>query len=296
MRLRDVIVNLYIKTATTLPKDVENGLYSALDKEKGISKKALGVILENISISKIKQRPLCQDTGVPIFFVKKPVFLKESYIKNEIISGTKIATKLIPLRPNAVDVITNKNSGDNTGVGFPILYFDEKEDNKLVISLMLKGAGSENVSQLYKLPNEELKAERDFNGVKRCVIDAIYKAQGMGCPPYFIGVGLGATKDQVTRLSKEQLMRKIYDTNKDSILNIIEKDILHEVNKLGIGPIGLGGKITALSVKIGVNHRHPATYFVDVSISCWANRRAMVVCVYDKENKIEELIDYKIID
>lgn len=296
MRLRDIIVDLYIKTATSLPKDIKKGLYNALKKEKGVSKKAIKVILENINISKIKQRPICQDTGVPIFFIKKPIFMKQSFIKGEIISGTKIATKLIPLRPNAVDVITNKNSGDNTGRGFPILYFDERDDNKLIISLMLKGAGSENISQFYKLPNEELKAERDFNGVKRCVIDAIYKAQGMGCPPYFIGVGIGATKDQVARLSKEQLMRKIDDVNKNSFLKSIEDDILHEVNKLGIGPIGFGGRTTALSVKIGINHRHPATYFVDVSINCWANRRAKVVCEYVKENELEEFIDYKITD
>lgn len=296
MRLRDIIVELYIKTATSLPADVVKGLYRALSKERGVSKKVVSIIIDNINASKVKRRPVCQDTGVPIFYVEKPFLLKQSHIKNEIISGTKMATRIIPLRPNAVDIITNKNSGDNTGTGFPVIYFDEIEDNKLVISLMLKGAGSENISQLYKLPDENLKAERDFDGVKKCVVDAVYKAQGMGCPPYFIGVGAGATRDQVARLSKEQLMRKIHDKNKNSFLNDVEEDILNEINKLGIGPIGFGGKTTALSVKIGVNHRHPATYFVDVSISCWANRRAKVVCKYKNQDRFFELIDYRIMD
>jgi fumarate hydratase class I len=142
---------------------------------------------------------------------------------------------------------------------------------------MLKGAGSENIGQLYKLPMEEIGAERNLEGVRRCVLDAIYKAQGKGCPPYIITVGIGASKDQVTRLSKEQLLREIEDVNSHKTLSAFEKRLLRDVNRLGIGPLGFGGKTTALGVKVGVNHRHPASYFVDVSVSCWADRRAQLI-------------------
>ena len=275
-KLRDIIVELYRRAATSLPEDVEKALQLAVRKEEKGSRArtALSSVLENIRLARETTRPVCQDTGVPIFFVKMPCGFSRREIEDEIIKATRIATKSIPLRANAVDVITDKNSGDNTGVGFPVIYFYEIGDKRLVIDLMLKGSGSENIGQLYKLPLQELKAERDFEGVRKCVLDAIHKAQGKGCPPYIIGVGIGATKDQVTKLSKEQLMRDLNDFNSEETLARLEKRTLNDINRLGIGPIGFGGKTTALAVKIGVNHRHPASYFVDVSINCWASRRA----------------------
>lgn len=295
MRLRELIINLYRKSATSIPSDIEDALSTAFNKEKGISKKAIKIILENINSSRVKQKPICQDTGVPIIFVKNQHCLSQAYIEKEIISATKIATKAIPLRPNAVDIISGINSGDNTGNGFPIIYFEETKSKELIIDLILKGAGSENVSQLYKLPDEKLNAERDFEGVERCILDSIFKAQGKGCPPYIIAVGIGATKDQVTKLSKEQLKRRLDDTNKDPLLNNMENRILEKINTLGIGPLGLGGKTTAFSVKIGLNHRHPASYFVDVSIACWAHRRASLICRFKDEEKVE-ISSFKIIN
>ena len=275
-RLRERIVKLYREAATSLPQDVENALEHAYEAEKGgsIGKIALSAVLENIRIARDTERPLCQDTGVPIFFVRIPKGQSHLELKDTIVEATRIATKEVPLRPNAVDIISDKNSGDNTGIGFPIIYFEESHDSTFRIELMLKGSGCENVSQLYKLPFEELRAERDFDGVRRCGLDAVYKAQGRACPPYIIGIGIGASRDQVTRLAKDQLLRRIEDTNNIEVLSGLEERILKEINQLGIGPLGLGGKTTALGIKIGVNHRHPASYFVDVSICCWANRRA----------------------
>ena len=275
-KLRDIIVELYRRAATSLPEDVEAALQLAAKKErKGSSAgTALSAVLENIRLAKGTSRPVCQDTGVPIFFVKMPCGFSRREIEDEIIKATRIATKTIPLRANAVNIITDKNSGDNTGAGFPVVHFYETGDKRLSIDLMLKGSGSENIGQLYKLPLQELKAERDLEGVRKCVLDAVHKAQGKGCPPYIIGVGIGATKDQVTKLSKEQLMRDLNDSSNEAILARLEKRTLNDINRLGIGPIGFGGKTTALAVKIGVNHRHPASYFVDVSINCWASRRA----------------------
>ena len=278
-KLRDAIVKLYGKAATSLPLDVEAALRCAYEEEgkKSNAKAALSAILENIKIARETARPICQDTGVPVFFIKAPVGLSHLELKKEIIYATKIATKKIPLRANAVDILTDKNSGDNTGIGFPIIYFEQIKDNTLTIDLMLKGAGCENIGQLYRLPSEELKAERDLEGVRKCVLDTMYKAQGKGCPPYIIGVGIGGAKDQVTRLAKEQLMRNLKDTNKRRVLSELENRLLKDINRLGIGPLGLGGKTTAIGVKIGVNHRHPASYFVDVSVSCWADRRARLL-------------------
>jgi len=274
--LRDAIVELYRKAATSLPADVEAGLRRSLAREEkgSAARAALLKVVENIKLARDTSRPICQDTGVPVFFIKIPAGISRMKIKDEIISATRISTKKIPLRPNAVDILTENNSGDNTGIGFPVIYFEETAGKQVTIDLMLKGAGSENIGQLYKLPLAELNAGRDLDGVRKCVLDAVYKAQGRGCPPYVIGVGIGASRDQVTRLSKEQLVRGIDDKNILRILCDTEKRILADVNRLGIGPLGFGGKTTALAVKIGINHRHPASYFVDVSMSCWADRRA----------------------
>lgn len=238
---------------------------------------SLSIILENIKTARESGRPLCQDTGIPVFFIKIPVGLSQLALKNTILDATRIATEKIPLRANAVDIVTEKNSGDNTGVGFPVIYFEESQNSALSIDLLLKGAGSENAGQLYKLPDEGLNAQRDIEGIRKCVLDAVQKAQGKGCPPYILGVGVGGAKDQVTRLSKEQLMRKLNDTNKIDVFALLEKRLLSDINELGIGPMGLGGASTAIGVKIGVNHRHPASYFVDVSLSCWANRRGRLI-------------------
>jgi fumarate hydratase class I len=275
--LQDAVVKLYKKAASSLPSDIEEAIVFSYQKEKSKAKHALSIILKNIQISKKTGRPLCQDTGVPVFFIKVPSGISALYLKKEIINATRIATKTIPLRANAVDIITEKNSGDNTGIGFPGFYFEETKGEKIIIDLMLKGAGSENIGQIYKLPMEDLKAERDLSGVRKCVLDAVYKAQGKGCPPYIVGVGIGAARDQVTRLSKEQLLRKIGDMNKHKTLSQFEETLHKDINMLGIGPLGLGGNTTALGVKVAVNHRHPASYFVDISISCWADRRARLI-------------------
>lgn len=276
MKLLDKIVELYRKAATSLPPDVEDALRYAYKAEgKGSTAKAiLSTILENIKSARETARPICQDTGVPVFFIKVPVGVSQIALKETIIEATRIATEKVPLRANAVDVLSEKNTGDNTGIGFPVLYFEETKNKTLTIDLMLKGAGCENAGQIYKLPMEELKAERDLDGARKCVLDTVWKAQGKGCPPYILGVGIGASKDQVTRLAKEQLLRSLKDKNKYRVLSELEKRILNDINQLGIGPLGLGGKTTAIGVKIGVNHRHPASYFVDVSVSCWVNRRA----------------------
>lgn len=279
LKLRDGIVELFRKVATSIPPDVEEAIKGSfpLEEEGSAAKSAISIILANIRLARETSRPICQDTGVPVFYVQVPVGLSQLELKETIIEATRIATEKVPLRPNAVDVISEKNSVDNTGDGFPVIYLEETSGSTLNIDLMLKGGGCENAGQLYKLPVFELQAQRDLDGVRKCVIDAVQKAQGRGCPPYIIGVGIGAAKDQVTRLSKSQLMRRLNDTNRIAELASLEKRVLGDINELGIGPQGFGGRTTALGVKIGANHRHPASYFVDISVSCWADRRGRLI-------------------
>ncbi|UCC91255.1 MAG: fumarate hydratase, partial [Candidatus Aenigmatarchaeota archaeon] len=154
----------------------------------------------------------------------------------------------------------------------PVIHFEESD--KFGVELLMKGGGSENVSGIYSLPDPELKADRDIEGVRKCVLDAVMKAQGEGCPPYILGVALGGSLEEVANLSKRQLLRKLDDENDDSELVKFEKELLREINKLGIGPSGLGGKTTALGVKVTKSLRHPASFFVGIAFSCWALRRA----------------------
>lgn len=279
LKLRDGIVELIRRVSTSLPSDVESALQSshAIEPEGSRARQALSIILESIKISRSKLAPICQDTGMPLFFVKVPVGISQQNIKETILEAVRLATAKVPLRPNSVDIITDKNTGDNTGIGFPVIYIDESPDSTLIIDLMMKGSGSENQGQTYKLPDEELGAERDFDGVRRCVLDAVQKAQGRACPPYILGIGIGGSKDQVTRLAKEQLFRKLPDENSHAPLRHLEERLLREINQLGIGTLGLGGDVTAIGVKIGVNSRHPASYFVDISFSCWALRRGRLM-------------------
>ncbi len=279
LKLTDGIVELYKKVATSLPPDIEDALSRSLEDEDTVSnsKNSLDIILQNIRLSRTNSTPICQDTGVPIFFVHVPAGISQKEIKEAIFEATRIATPAIPLRPNAVDSLTGSNSGNNTGEGFPVIHMEETEKDTLVMDLLLKGSGSENVGITYKLPDETMNAQRDLEGVRKCVIDAVFRAQGRACPPYTIGVGIGATKDQVAMLSKKQLLRKLSDTNPKDELRRLEDQLLMDLNELGIGPIGFGGSTTALGVKIGVNHRHPASYFVDVSFGCWANRRGTLL-------------------
>lgn len=277
LKLRDGIVELYRKVATSIPPDIEDELQKAHSVENNIAKESLAIILENIRTARKSARPVCQDTGIPLFYVRVPRGLSQMELKNTILEATAIATEKVPLRPNAVDILTDKNSGDNSGAGFPIIYFEESSEDTLRIALMLKGSGCENVGQTYRLPSEELSAQRDIEGVRRCVLDAVQKAQGRGCPPYTLGIGIGGAKDQVSILAKHQLFRRVPDCSEFPAIAELENRLLGEINQLGIGPIGLGGKTTALGVKIGINHRHPASYFVDVSVSCWANRRGRLI-------------------
>jgi len=260
------LIELYRKAATELPDDILTALNNAYSNEEGLAKETLKTIIDNINLAKNDSKPICQDTGTPFFYIKRPKDISEKEIKEQIENTTIKATNDIPLRPNAVDPISGKNIGNK-----PIFYFEEADN--LEIELLMKGGGSENVSKIYKLPDTNLKADRTIEGIKKCILDAVFQAQGKGCPPYIIGVAVGGTIGETALLAKKQLLRNIDDSNEDKELDDIEKDLLEKINKLGIGPLGLGGKTTALAIKIAKSYRHPASFFVAISFGCWATRK-----------------------
>lgn len=276
--LQDALIEFYRRLATELPGDVEQALRAAVAAELLNSSdiSALKTILASIEISRAESRPLCQDTGMPMFRVRLPRAFSPTEFSTVLRTATRIATAKVPLRPNAVDPITGHNTGDGVGQGIPAVYFEESGDDRIVVGGMLKGGGCENVTAIYKLPDEKLEAGRDLEGVCRCVLDAVARAQGRACPPYVVGVGMGGALDTTAHLAKWQLMRKLTDVSPVSELAGMEGRLTGQANRLGIGPSGFGGATTVLAVKAASQHRHPASFFVVVSFACWACRRGMM--------------------
>jgi fumarate hydratase class I len=268
-------VELIRATSTDLSPDVEQALVEARDAEKegSAAHGALQTILENVKLSRDTQRPICQDTGTPIFYVWYPVGMSQHQMREQIRSAVRIATERAFLRPNAVEALSGKNSGDNTGVDFPAVHFDEWEQDHLKVGLMLKGGGSENCGAQYSVPSPEFPASRDLKGVRKAVLDAAFRAQGLGCAPGILGVGIGGDRGSSMVKAKKQLFRPLKDANPDPELDKMEKQLHAEINELGIGAMGFGGKTTVLGVKMAQLHRVPASFFVSVAYMCWADRR-----------------------
>ncbi len=275
-KLSDSFLELIRRASTTLPPDVEKAMSQAIELEgEGASAaSSLALMLENARQASEGSTPICQDTGALLFFVECGPDYRQKEIEEAARAATIAATEKYYLRPNAVDSVTGKNSGNNLGEAFPYFHFDQRDEPGLRVRLMLKGGGSENVGAQYKLPDGRLKAGRDLEGVRRCVIDAVFNAQGKGCAPGVIGVGVGGDRGTSYLGSKEQLLRDLGDTNPDATLAELETQLFTELNQLGIGPSGFGGKTTVLGVKIGKLHRLPACFFVSVTYVCWAYRKA----------------------
>ncbi len=266
-RVVDSVVELLRKAETELSEDVLRALKKAYEEEENeIARMNLKAILENIEYAKRMGVPICQDTGLPIFFVEigRELFL-DFNLKDAIVQGVIRATEEVPLRPNVVHPLTRENTGNNVGIHMPEINVDIVEGDKLKISVIPKGAGSENCSVLKMLSPSEV------NKVKRVVVEAVRNAMGKPCPPVFVGVGIGPSFDGCARLAKKALLRDVTD------MNDFEIEILNCINRLGIGPMGLGGKFTALAVLIEIGYCHTASLPIAVNIQCWANRKASIV-------------------
>lgn len=260
--LADATACALAEAETTLPADVRGAIERAAAQETSpVARRELENIRENIRIAARERVPVCQDTGVPIVYLTLPSTVPLTPdLEAAVREGVRRATGTVPLRPNVVDPCTRANRGDNTGWGLPAIHIQQGPE--FTITVLPKGAGSENVSRVAML----LPSER--SGIRRFVAETMLLAGGRPCPPVILGVGIGGTFDRAPALAKQALLRPI-DT-----MDLFEKELCDTVNELGIGPMGLGGDTTALAVKVCVEDCHTASLPVAVNVQCWASRRA----------------------
>lgn len=274
----DSMVELITRTATDLPTDVRVAMRAALGQEPEGSRgaQALGVIAENIDLATACEGPICQDTGWPTFEVHTPVGVNQIELRAQIRDAVVEATRRGKLRSNSVDSITGENSGNNLGPGTPVIHFEQWERDDIQVKLLLKGGGCENVNAQYALPatlDHLGRADRTLEGVRKCILHAVWKAQGKGCSPGAVGVCVGGDRTAGYAHAKAQLFRTLDDVNPDPRLADLEQQIMATVNSLDVGTMGFGGTTSLIGCKIGALNRLPASFFVSVAYDCWAFRR-----------------------
>ena len=280
---KDSMIELITQTSTNLPPDVRRAMAAAVGKEDSASRagQALAVIASNIDMACDAEGPICQDTGYPTFKIKTPIGANQIVMKRDILDAIAEATRRGKLRPNSVDSLTGENSGDNLGPGTPAIYFDQWEnEDEIEVKLLLKGGGCENKNIQYSLPTELPhlgRAGRDLDGVRKCILHAVWQAQGQGCSAGAIGVCIGGDRTTGYAAAKEQLFRTLDDRNPDDKLAALEDYIMNAANTLGIGTMGFAGGVTLIGCKVGTLNRLPASFFVSVAYDCWAFRRLGVV-------------------
>lgn len=277
-RFKDSIKELLVQTSTNLPPDVRRALRHAIERETPGSQAALALqaIAVNIDLATARCGPLCQDTGLATFEIACPVGADQLLMSEQIAEAMAEATRAGKLRPNSVDSLTGRNTGDNVGPGTPVVHFEQWLSEDVEVRLILKGGGCENVSAQYSLPCELPRlgrADRDLDGVRRCVVHAVHAAQGHGCSVGVLGVGIGGDRASGHLLAKRQLLRSLDDVNPDPALARLEDLIVSEANTLGIGSMGFGGGVTLIGCKVAAQNRLPASFFVSIAYDCWALRR-----------------------
>jgi len=276
--LANSLLELITQTSTNLPPDVRAAMSLATrDETAGTqASQALNVIASNIDMAHDDESPICQDTGMPTFVIHTPVGVNQIQLKRAIREAVAEATRRGKLRPNSVDSLTGKNSGDNLGPETPVIHCEQWEQDEIEVKLILKGGGCENKNIQYSVPcvlDHLGRADRNLEGVRKCILHAVWQAQGQGCAPGAIGVCIGSDRAHGYFVAKEQLFRTLDDVNPDPVLAKLEAEILAEANTLGVGPMGFGGKASLIGCKIAAANRLPASFFVSVAYDCWAFRR-----------------------
>ncbi len=279
---RESMLQLIIQTSTNLPPDVRQAMAWAIETETPATQagQALAIIGQSIDMAYDDEGPICQDTGFPTFEIKTPVGVNQIVMKEQILEAVVEATRRGKLRPNSVDSVTGKNSGNNLGSGTPVLHFEQWEEPDIEVRLLLKGGGCENKNIQYSLPctlDHLGRADRDLEGVCKCILHAVWQAQGQGCAPGAIGVCIGSDRAHGYHVAKQQLFRPLDDVNPDPALAKLENEIMEEANKIGVGTMGFGGKASLIGCKIAAANRLPASFFVSVAYDCWAFRRLGVI-------------------
>jgi fumarate hydratase subunit alpha len=254
----------YRKAVIHLPPDVKRVIRKAAAAETNpVARGEFANILKNIKEAERLGVPLCQDTGVPVVYLTIPPDVSlTADLYDAVSQGIRRATSEIPLRPNVVDPLTRHNTGDNTGAGMPAIHI--KPGKKFTVTVLPKGSGAENSSRIAMLlPTHQY-------GIEGFVVETMLYAEGKPCPPVVLGIGIGGTFDGAAALAKEALLLPIDQ------MDDYEQQICNSVNRLGIGPMGMGGDTTALAVKVKTAACHTASLPVAVNVQCWAHRHATV--------------------
>jgi fumarate hydratase, class I len=278
IHLKSSLIELITETSTNLPPDVRAAMGLAIEDEVPGTQasQALGIIATNIDMAQQDQGPICQDTGMPTFLVHTPVGVNQIQVKRAIQEAVAEATRRGKLRPNSVDSLTGKNSGDNLGEETPVIHFEQWEEDEIEVKLILKGGGCENKNIQYSLPCELEhlgRADRNLEGVRKCILHAVWQAQGQGCAPGAVGVCIGSDRAHGYALAKNQLFRTLDDINSVPELAELEAQVMEQANRIGVGAMGFGGKVSLIGCKIVAANRLPASFFVSVAYDCWAFRR-----------------------
>src|SRR5262245_27738425 len=276
--LANSLLELIVQTSTNLPPDVRAAMSIAANGETPgtQSSQALDIILGNVDMAHDDEGPICQDTGMPTFVVHTPVGVNQIRIRKAIVEAVAEATRLGKLRPNSVDSITGRNSGNNLGEETPVIHFEQWEEDEVEVKLILKGGGCENKNIQYSVPcdlDHLGRADRNLEGVRKCILHAVWQAQGQGCAPGAVGVCIGSDRAHGYDLAKRQLFRTLDDMNTNPVLAELESAVMEEANRLGVGAMGFGGKASLIGCKIAAANRLPASFFVSVAYDCWAFRR-----------------------
>jgi fumarate hydratase class I len=276
------ILNLIIETSTNLPPDIRDAINKAreLEEKDTQASLALQTIAINVDMASEEQGAICQDTGMLTFEIKTPIGADQLIMKEQIKEAIVEATKLGKLRPNSVDSLTGKNSGNNLGPGTPVIHFKQWDKDEIEVKLVLKGGGCENKNIQYSVPvdlGDLGRADRSLEGVRKCIMHAVHQAQGHGCSAGAIGVCIGGDRASGYAMAKQQLLRTLDDVNPNPELQKLEEYIMKHANMLGIGTMGFGGRVTLIGCKIAALNRLPASFFVSVAYNCWAFRRQGVL-------------------
>ena len=271
-QVAEAVCNIYKQAAIVLPEDIVKALNQAYENEKSeIARLNIKSILKNLELAQENNVPMCQDTGLPIIFVKLGNVEVEN-LEQGIIDGVKLATENVPLRTNVVDPLTRQNTGNNIGKGIPQINVELTNEPILELTVFPKGFGSENNNKLAMLlPGEGI------DGIKKFFKKTIISAGGKPCPPTVIGVGIGGSSDMVMKLAKKALLRPIDEKNPDQRLAYLEDELLSIANDTGIGPMGLGGNTTVLGVNVELADTHTAGFPVGICVQCWAARHATCI-------------------
>ncbi len=269
--ISNVVKKLCMDTNYFIAPDIKDAFEKALELEEGLSKNVIETLLENASVASSNEIPICQDTGMVVVYLEigQEVVLTGDYIEDAINNGVRKGYEEGYLRKSVViDPVNRVNTKDNTPA---VVHYKIVKGDKVKITVSPKGFGSENMSSLTML-----KPSQGIEGVKKAIIDTVFKAGPNPCPPIIVGVGVGGTMEKASLMSKQALFREVGSSNSDDFWSNIEKELLDEINQLGIGPAGFGGKTTALAVNINTYPTHIAGLPVAVNIGCHVTRHGTV--------------------